>query len=106
MFLAFWLAAAAVAGPNPATIDQPRRNFAACLKMFEKKSIEAKTMPDAYAEALKTACQSEATALTTALVNYDVAMGSKRAAAQSNAALDISDYLATAEERYRSMAAP
>lgn len=96
--------AAAAAAPNPASIDKPRRSFAACLSQFEKTSGAAKMTAAAYAEAVKTACPSEAAALTEALVAYDVAMGAKRANAAKNAALDIADYVATSEERYRESA--
>ena len=90
----------ALAGPGPQTIIQPRKNYAACLSAFEKKSIAAKMDVAAYAVAAKSACPAEAAALTKALVAYDVGMGSKRAAAEASAATDIGDYVATSEERF------
>ena len=91
----------ALAGPSPQSIDQPRKNYSACLKRFETKSLGEKMTPDAYSAAIKTACPAEAAAFTKALVTYDVAMGTKRAKAEANAAIDLADYVLTSEERYR-----
>lgn len=91
----------ALAGPGPQTIHQPRKNYAACLSAFEKKSRADKMDPAAYPAAAKAACPAEAAALTAALVAYDVGMGSRRAAALTSAAADLGDYVITSEERYR-----
>ena len=103
--IAFVLALA-LAAPNPASIDAPRQAFAACLKTFEGNQLRAKIDPAAYATAVKGACPAEAQALTDALVKYDVAMGTKRAAAEANAVRDLDDYRLTSEERYRDLSAP
>ena len=100
------LFAMAAASPNPASIDAPRRNFAACIKQFEKQSLTAKMPPDAYSAAVKTACPSEADAFTHALVAYDMAMGTKRDKAAQNAAMDVGDYRDSSVDRYRDSAAP
>ena len=94
----------ALAAPNPATIDAPRKAFATCLKTFESNQLRAKVAVDAYTTALKSACPTEALALSDALVKYDVAMGTKRASAQANAQRDVDDYRLTSEERYRDLA--
>ena len=99
------IVALALAAPNPKTIDAPRRAYAACIKTFESNQLKAKIDPAAYEAAVKTACASEAAALTAALVNYDVAMGTKRAKATANAALDLEDYQLTSVDRYRDMMA-
>ncbi len=91
----------ALAGPGPQTIAQPRKAYSACIKRFETSSIAAKMDAAAYAVAVKTACPAEAAAFTNALVAYDVGMGTKRATATSNAAIDLADYRATSEERFR-----
>ncbi len=91
----------ALAGPSPRTIDQPRKAYSACIKRFETQSLAAKMEATAYSAALKTACSAEGAALSKALVDYDVGMGTKRAAAASNAAVDLADYAATSEERFR-----
>ena len=91
----------ALAAPNPASIDAPRKAFAACLKTFETNQMNGKVAPEAYETAVKTACPAEADALTAALIKYDVAMGTKRATATSNAARDVEDYRLTSAERYR-----
>ena len=99
MTLALFLIA--LAGPGPQSIDQPRKNYAACIKRFESQSLKAKMELSAYTEAIKTACPAEAAALTKALVDYDVSMGSRRATAVANAATDVADYSATSLERYQ-----
>ena len=93
--------ALALAAPNPRVIDAPRKALASCIKNFESKSLAAKMEAAAYAPALKTACTAEAAALASALVAFDVAMGSKRASAAATADSDIADYLLTSEERFR-----
>lgn len=98
--------ALALAAPNPTSIDAPRNAFRACLKTFETNQIKAKVDAAAYAAAVKSACSSEAQALSDALVRYDVAMGTKRASAQANAQRDVDDYRLTSEERYRDQMAP
>jgi hypothetical protein len=98
--------ALALAAPNPATIDAPRNAFRACLKTFETNQMKAKIAADAYSTAVKSACPTEAQALSDALVKFDVAMGTKRASAVANAARDVDDYRLTSDERYRDMMAP
>jgi hypothetical protein len=99
------IVALALAAPNPKTIEAPRHAYAACIKTFESNQLQAKVDPAAYETAVKTACQSEAAAFTAALVNYDVAMGTKRAAATVNAARDLEDYQLTSVDRYKDLSA-
>ncbi|HET9398875.1 MAG TPA: hypothetical protein VFO45_08665 [Sphingomicrobium sp.] len=101
-----FLLALALAGPNPSSIDAPRNAFRACLKTFETNQMKAKVDAAAYADAVKAACPTEAQALSDALIKYDVAMGTKRASALSNAQRDVEDYRLTSEERYRDLTAP
>lgn len=96
----------ALAAPNPSSIDAPRNAFRACLKTFETNQMKAKVDAAAYADAVKAACPTEAQALSDALIKYDVAMGTKRASALSNAQRDVEDYRLTSEERYRDLTAP
>ena len=98
--------ALALAAPNPASIDAPRNAFRACLKSFESNQMRANVAADAYSAAVKSACPTEAQALSDALIKYDVAMGNKRTAAQENAQRDVEDYRLTSEERYRDMSSP
>ena len=97
--------ALALAAPNPSAIDAPRRAFQTCLKTFESNQLRAKVAPEAYAAAVKAACQAEAQALADALVRFDTAMGTKRPTAMSNAQRDVDDYRLTSEERYRDLVA-
>ena len=98
--------AIAVAAPNPGSIDAPRKAYSACLKSFETKSMADKLAPAEYSEALKSACAAEASKLMSALIAYDVAMGTKRPAAMSNAETDLGDYRTISEERYKDMNTP
>jgi hypothetical protein len=98
--------ALALAAPNPSSIDAPRNAFRACLKTFETNQKNANVDAGAYSNAVKTACPGEARALSDALVKFDVAMGTKRASAESNAQRDVEDYRLTSEERYRDMMTP
>ena len=93
----------ALAAPNPAMINAPRKAYSECIKRFEDKSVAAKMDFTAYTGALKGACGSEAAALARVLVDYDVAMGGKRASAAASADSDIADYRLNSEERYRDM---
>ena len=79
----------------------PRRAYSACLKAYETKSASDKMTPEAYAEAVKSACETEKTSFLNALVTFDVAMGTKRAAAQANAQRDLEDYWAESQERFK-----
>ena len=92
--------ALAMAAPNPSAIIAPRRAYASCLKAFEAKNLGEKVAAAAYSTAVKSACPTEAAALVQALVAFDVAMGTKRLAANANAQRDLDDYLMTSEERY------
>jgi hypothetical protein len=95
--------ALALAPPNPAVIDAPRKAFQTCLKAFETNQLQAKVAIDAYSTAVKAACQNEAAALADALVKFDTAMGTKRPAALANAQRDVDDYRLTSDERYRDL---
>ena len=95
--------ALALATPNPAAINGPRKAFQACLISFEGNQRAGKVAADAYAVAVKTACAAEAQALTDALVKFDTAMGTKRPVALGNAARDVDDIRLTSEERYRDL---
>ena len=98
--------ALALAAPNPTSIDAPRSAFRACLKTFETNQMKAKVDAAAYSTAVKSACSTEAQALTDALIRFDVSMGTKRASAQANAQRDVEDYRLTSEERYRDQLSP
>jgi hypothetical protein len=97
------MAVLALAAPNPKTIDAPRHAYATCIKSFETSQLKAKVDPVAYETAVKTACPSESAAFTAALVNFDVAMGTKRAKATENAAMDVEDYQLTSVDRYKDL---
>jgi len=93
--------ALAVAAPNPDSLIAPRKAYAACLKAFENQSATDKVTPEAYNEAVKSACATEMGSFKAALVKYDMAMGAKQAAAQANAQRDVEDYWAESPERFK-----
>lgn len=95
--------ALALAPPNPAMIDAPRKAFQECLRTFETNQRQAKVAADSYSTAVKSACPTEASALADALVKFDTAMGTKRPAALANAQRDVDDYRLTSDERYRDL---
>lgn len=95
-----------LAGPSPQSLAAPRKAYAACVKQFETKSLADKMTSANYSVAVKSACRAEAGALANALVAYDVAMGSKRAAAVATAASDVADYVLTSEERFKETTTP
>lgn len=95
--IAMHMAAAAPAQPNPSI----RKAYASCLNGVMQKALGEKTEPAAFDTALSTACAAERAAFRNSLVNYDVAAGTKRAEANTNADLQIDDYLATTREDYR-----
>jgi hypothetical protein len=90
----------ALAAPNPRNLDPPRTAYQTCLRAFEATSLAVKMDAAAYGNAVRGACAAEAAALVKALTDYDVAMGSKRAAAAATAASDVADYVLTSEERF------
>jgi len=100
MFVAMMLLLAA---PNPHSLDAPRKAYQECIKQFETKSLAAKMDAAAYSTALKGACTAQAAALAKVLIEFDVAMGGKRAAAAATAESDVADYRLTSEERFRDM---
>ena len=97
------IAALALAAPNPSSIDAPRKAYATCLKSFETNQMQAKVQAGAYETSIKAACPAEASALSQALIKYDVAMGTKRAAAAANAERDLDDYRVTSIERFKDL---
>lgn len=97
---------AMAAAPSASSIDAPRRAFSQCIKKFEADSRSKKLPQGDYAAAVKASCPAEAAALRGALVGFDVAMGTRRAAAAANAQTDLDDYYTTSNERYQDGAAP
>ena len=92
----------AMAGaPSASSINAPRRALSQCLKAFETDSLAKKVPAADYLAGAKASCAAEATTLKNALIAFDVAMGTKRASAISNAQTDLDDYYATSNDRYQ-----
>ncbi|HWH22400.1 MAG TPA: hypothetical protein VNT25_03785, partial [Allosphingosinicella sp.] len=96
------LATALAAAAAPATPPtRPRELYATCLNRFLKASMAAKMEPDAFKTAARTTCAAEETAFRKAMVDYDVKMGAKRAAAEEGVLLEVDDYLTSTTETYQ-----
>ncbi len=78
-----------------------REAYARCLKDFGRKAAEEKMDAAAFDAGIASACKDKEALLKTALINADVGMGLKRAAAEKSTAEQIADYLSMAKEDYR-----
>jgi hypothetical protein len=83
-----------------ATADN-REAYARCLKEFVRTSAEQKMEPAAFDAAIASACKDKEALLKTSLINADLAIGLKRAAAEKSTAEQITDYVTMAKEDYR-----
>lgn len=100
--ISFALATALFASAAPAAPPtRPRELYATCLNQFLKASMSAKLDDAAFKTNAKTACAAQEQAFRKAMVDWDVKMGSKRAAAEEGIALEIEDYLASTTETYK-----
>ena len=95
--LATALAATAQAGPPP----QLRKAYAACLSSFSKAKMSEKLDDATFRSGAKAACSSQEAAFRNSIVSYDVKTGTKRAAAEEGAALQVEDYLVNIAETYQ-----
>ncbi|PSJ43008.1 hypothetical protein [Allosphingosinicella deserti] len=98
--------ALAAAPPTPGASVQARKAYSACLQKLIKAKTEAKLDANAFAAEAKTGCAAEEAALVKSLVDYDIAMGSKRVDAEDSAKLQVEDYLAGASDTYATYVAP
>jgi hypothetical protein len=94
--------AAAQAGPPP----QLRQAYSACLSDFKKAKLSEKLDDATFRSGAKAACASQEAAFRNALVAYDVKIGTKKAAAEEGAALQVEDYLGGTAETYQLQANP
>ena len=87
-----------------ATINAPRAAFVACLKAAGEKAKSEKVAADAYGAYIRAQCEAQATSFKSALVSFDVKNGISRKQAQSDADLQIDDYVVTQEGAYEARA--
>ena len=72
-----------------------------CLRTASAEAKKGKVAPDAVAAHMKQACGAQHGALKSALVAFDVKNGISRKQASADADLQLEDYYATQEEKYR-----
>ena len=89
-----------------ATINAPRTAFVGCLKAAGAKAEGAKVTVENFRAFIAGECAAQAGALKSALVSFDVKNGIKRAAAESDAVLQLDDYYLNAKEKYQSKTTP
>ena len=104
------LVAAMMMAPGAAAPSPPgkeRRDYGMCLSRFVHDKLSGDKMDAAaFKTAAHTACGTEEAAFRTSWVNYDVAMRTKRADAEENAASQIEDYLQNSAESYADAITP
>ncbi|WP_265569968.1 hypothetical protein [Sphingomicrobium nitratireducens] len=86
--------------PDPSVLVAPRKAFEECLADVEASHKKDDTPPRGYASAVDMACKGQEAMLVKALVDFDVANGTKRAEAKDYATMDIEDYRDRAKMRY------
>src|SRR4051812_42504876 len=96
----------AAAAPSPAPSMQARKAYSLCLQKVIKDKTEARLNADAFAAEAKTACAAQEAALVSALIAYDVGMGSRRADAEESAKAQVEDSLANASDAYTTYTTP
>ena len=87
-----------------ASIAAPRQDFTDCLKKASLQASAQQVAPDQYAAFAKQQCAAQAASFKGSLVAFDVKNGVKRARADSDAQLQVDDYLAMSAEKYEARA--
>ena len=89
------LSAASVQVAAPAQ----RQQFIACLRQAVEKANSNKLKPDAFEAFARQTCAEQITSFRQGLVSFDVKAGGPRKRAESDADLQIEDYLVGASEK-------
>jgi hypothetical protein len=100
------LATMLLAAPSPDGVAAARREYSSCLSAFMKTALKEKMEPAAFDSAVATACTPKEQAFRASSVSFDVAVGTKRAAAEETATMDVQDMLANVKELYRDHLGP
>ena len=95
------LAMLMLAPPPADTVARARKEYSACLSGFMKQSLKEKVEDGAFESGIGPACTAQETRFRSAVVAVDTAAGIKRAAAEENADLEISDMLANIKEAFK-----
>jgi hypothetical protein len=87
-----------------ASIAAPRDKFADCLETASLQASAQQIAPDQYGAFASQQCNAHAASFKGAIVAFDVKNGVKRARAESDAQLQVDDYVAMSAEKYASRA--
>ena len=87
-----------------AAIAAPRQAFTDCLKSASLQAAAQKVAADQYSAFASQQCSAQGAAFKSALVAFDVKNGVKRAQANSDAQLQVDDYLLMSTEKYEARA--
>ncbi len=82
-------------------INAPRAAFGDCLKRAGLAAAAQKIPADQYSTFASQQCSAQANSFKQALIAFDVKNGVKRALAQSDAQLQVDDYVAMSAEKYQ-----
>ncbi|HMI40781.1 MAG TPA: hypothetical protein VK485_06080 [Sphingomicrobium sp.] len=76
-----------------------RQQFTTCLRQAVDKANADKLKPDGFEAFARQSCAGQITSFRQGLVNFDVKAGGPRKRAESDADLQIEDYLVGASEK-------
>lgn len=76
-----------------------RQQFVACLKQTVEKANSGKMKPENFGAFARLNCAQQLTTFKQGLVNFDVKNGVARKRAESDAELQVEDYLVGASEK-------
>lgn len=85
-----------------AAINAPRQAFGDCLQRAGLTAAAQNVAPGQYSTYAMQQCAAAAEKFKSALVNFDVKNGVKRAQAAADAQLQVDDYVAMSQEKYES----
>jgi len=77
----------------------PRQQFVACLKQSVEKAKSDKMKPEGFGTFARQNCAAQLSSFKQGLVSFDVKNGVGRKRAESDAELQIEDYLVGASEK-------
>lgn len=90
-----------LAAPPVANLNQARQTYSGCLSTLLKSNLKERVAPDAFETTLSSACKAEEATFRSASISTDVAIGIKRADAEQNATLEITDIVDNTKQRYK-----
>ena len=90
-----------LAAPSPANLNQARTTYSGCLSTLLKSNLKERVAPDAFETTISSACKAEEATFRNASISIDVAVGIKRADAEQNANLEITDIVDNTKTRYK-----